>query len=334
MARKLPMYKAISEAISLEMEKDNNVFVMGEDIGIYGGIFGATNGLLEKFGSERVKDTPISESAFIGAALGAAAKGMRPIVELMFVDFFGVAMDQLYNHIAKVHYMSDGQVKMPVVIMTAMGGGYGDAAQHSQCLYSLFAHIPGLKVVIPSNSYDAKGLMASAIRDNNPVMYFFHKGIMGLGWVTPLDEAIKEVPEEAYTIPFGKANIVKEGNDITIVTVAKMVYEALWAAKELGKEGINAEVIDLRTLVPLDKEMVTNSVKKTGRILVVDEDYKSYGMSSEIITSVVEHMGDKFKSLPKRLTYPDIPIPYSRALEKFALPDKEKIINIVKSMFK
>lgn len=334
MARKLPMYKAISEAISLEMEKDNNVFVMGEDIGIYGGIFGATNGLLEKFGPERVKDTPISESAFIGAALGAAAKGMRPIVELMFVDFFGVAMDQLYNHIAKVHYMSDGQVKMPVVIMTAMGGGYGDAAQHSQCLYSLFAHIPGLKVVIPSNSYDAKGLMASAIRDNNPVMYFFHKGIMGLGWVTPLGEAIKEVPEEAYTIPFGKANIVKEGNDITIVTVAKMVYEALWAAKELEKEGINAEVIDLRTLVPLDKETVINSVKKTGRILVVDEDYKSYGMSGEIITSVVEHMGDKFKSLPKRLTYPDIPIPYSRALEKFALPDKEKIINIVKSMFK
>ena len=334
MARKLPMYKAISEAISLEMEKDNNVFVMGEDIGIYGGIFGATNGLLEKFGPERVKDTPISESAFIGAALGAAAKGMRPIVELMFVDFFGVAMDQLYNHIAKVHYMSDGQVKMPLVIMTAMGGGYGDAAQHSQCLYSLFAHIPGLKVVIPSNSYDAKGLMASAIRDNNPVMYFFHKGIMGLGWVTPLDEAIKEVPEEAYTIPFGKANIVKEGNDITIVTVAKMVYEALWAAKELEKEGINAEVIDLRTLVPLDKETVINSVKKTGRILVVDEDYKSYGMSGEIITSVVEQMGDKFKSLPKRLTYPDIPIPYSRALEKFALPDKEKIINIVKNMFK
>ena len=334
MARKLPMYKAISEAISLEMEKDNNIFVMGEDIGIYGGIFGATNGLLEKFGSERVKDTPISESAFIGAALGAAAKGMRPIVELMFVDFFGVGMDQLYNHIAKVHYMSDGQVKMPVVIMTAMGGGYGDAAQHSQCLYSLFAHIPGLNVVIPSNSYDAKGLMASAIRDNNPVMYFFHKGIMGLGWVTPLDEAIKEVPEEAYTIPFGKAKIVKEGNDITIVTVAKMVYEALWAAKELEKEGINAEVIDLRTLVPLDKETVINSVKKTGRILLVDEDYKSYGMSGEIITSVVEQMGDKFKSLPKRLSYPDIPVPYSRALEKFALPDKEKIINIVKNMFK
>lgn len=334
MGRKLPMYKAISEAISQEMEKNDSIFVMGEDIGIYGGIFGATTGLLEKFGSERIKDTPISESAFIGSALGAAAKGMRPIAELMFVDFFGVGMDQLYNHIAKVHYMSDGQVKMPVVIMTAIGGGYGDAAQHSQCLYSVFAHIPGLKIVIPSNSYDAKGLMSSAIRDDNPVMYFFHKGLMGLGWVTPLEEAIREVPEEAYTIPIGKAKIVKEGNDVTVVTVAKMVYESLWAAKELEKEGINIEVIDLRTLVPLDKETVINSTKKTGRILVVDEDYKSYGMSGEIITSVTEHIGDKLKSLPKRLTYPDIPIPYSRALEKFALPDKEKIIKIVKDMVK
>jgi len=334
MGRKLPMYKAISEAISQEMEKNNNIFVMGEDTGIYGGIFGATTGLLEKFGAERIKDTPISESAFIGSALGAAAKGMRPIVELMFVDFFGVGMDQLYNHIAKVHYMSDGGVKMPVVIMTAIGGGYGDAAQHSQCLYSLFAHTPGLKIVIPSNSYDAKGLMISAIRDDNPVMYFFHKALMGLGWITPLEEAIKEVPEETYIIPLGKAKIVKEGNDVTVVAVAKMVYEALWAAKELEKEGINVEVIDLRTLVPLDKETVINSTKKTGRILVVDEDYKSYGMSGEIITSITEHIGDNLKSLPKRLTYPDIPIPYSRALEKFALPDKDKIIKIVKDMVK
>jgi len=334
MGRKLPMYKAISESISQEMEKNDNIFVMGEDTGIYGGIFGATTGLLEKFGAERIKDTPISESAFIGSALGAAAKGMRPIVELMFVDFFGVGMDQLYNHVAKVHYMSDGRVKMPVVVMTAIGGGYGDAAQHSQCLYSIFAHTPGLKIVIPSNSYDAKGLMTSAIRDDNPVMYFFHKALMGLGWITPLEEAIKEVPEEAYTIPLGKAKIVKEGTDVTVVTVAKMVYEALWAAKELEKEGINIEVIDLRTLVPLDKETVINSTKKTGRILVVDEDYKSYGMSGEIITSVIEHIGNELKSLPKRLTYPDIPIPYSRALEKFALPDKEKIIKIVKDMLK
>ena len=334
MARKLPMYKAISEAIAQEMEKDNSVFVMGEDIGTYGGIFGATTGLLQKFGPERIKDTPISESAFIGGALGAASKGMRPIAELMFVDFFGVAMDQIYNHIAKAHYMSNGHIKMPIVIMTAIGGGYGDAAQHSQCLYGLFAHVPGLKIVIPSNSYDAKGLMTAAIRDNNPVMYFFHKAVMGLGWITPLEDAIKEVPEEPYTVPIGKAKVVREGSDVTITTVAKMVYEALWAAKELEKEGISAEVIDLRSLVPLDKETILNSVKKTGRLLVVDEDYKSYGMSGEVITTVSENTGNSLKTLSKRLTYPDIPIPYSRALEKFALPDKEKIIKNVKEMLR
>jgi len=334
MARKLPVYKAISEAISQEMERDKNIFVMGEDVGVYGGIFGATTGLLDKFGPERIKDTPISESAFMGGALGAAAKGMRPIAELMFVDFFGVTMDQIYNHIAKAHYMSNGQVKMPIVIMTAIGGGYGDAEQHSQCLYSLFAHVPGLKIVIPSNSYDAKGLMTAAIRDNNPVMYFFHKAVMGLGWITPLEDAIKEVPEEPYTVPIGKAKVVKEGSDVTITTVAKMVYEALWAAKELDKEGVSAEVIDLRSLVPLDKETILNSVKKTGRLLVVDEDYKSYGMSGEVITAVSEDVGNGLKTLPKRLTYPDIPIPYSRALEKFALPDKEKIIKSVKEMLK
>ncbi|NIA09480.1 MAG: alpha-ketoacid dehydrogenase subunit beta [Nitrospiraceae bacterium] len=334
MARKLPVYKAISEAISQEMERDKNVFVMGEDTGVYGGIFGATTGLLDKFGPERIKDTPISESAFMGGALGAAAKGMRPIAELMFVDFFGVTMDQIYNHIAKAHYMSNGQVKMPIVIMTAIGGGYGDAAQHSQCLYSLFAHVPGLKIVIPSNSYDAKGLMTAAIRDNNPVMYFYHKAVMGLGWITPLEDAIKEVPEEPYTVPIGKAKVVKEGSDVTITTVAKMVYEALWAAKELEKEGISAEVIDLRSLVPLDKETILNSVKKTGRLLVVDEDYKSYGMSGEVITTVSEDVGNIFKTLPRRLTYPDIPVPYSRALEKFALPNKEKIIKTVKEMLK
>lgn len=332
MARKLPMYKAISEAIAQEMERDENVFVMGEDIGAYGGIFGATNGLLEKFGPERVRDTPISESAFIGAALGAASKGMRPIVELMFVDFFGVAMDQIYNHIAKAHYMSGGQIKMPVVIMTAIGGGYSDAAQHSQCLYGLFAHVPGLKIVIPSNSYDAKGLMISAIRDDDPVMYFFHKGLMGLGWMPSPDEATVEVPEEPYTVPIGKARVVREGDDITIVTVSKMVYEALWAAKELENEGINVEVVDLRTLVPLDKKTLINSVKKTGRLLVVDEDYRSYGMSGEIITTIVESIGNELKALPRRIAYPDVPVPYSRVLERYVLPDKGKIVEAVKEV--
>ena len=334
MARKLPMYKAISEAIAQEMEKDNSVFVMGEDIGTYGGIFGATTGLLQKFGPERIKDTPISESAFIGGALGAASKGMRPIAELMFVDFFGVAMDQIYNHIAKAHYMSNGHVKMPIVIMTAIGGGYSDAAQHSQCLYGLFAHVPGLKIVIPSNSYDAKGLMISSIRDDNPVMYFFHKGLMGIGWMPSPDEAVVDVPEEPYTIPLGEAKIVKEGKDATIVTVSRMVYEALWAAKELEKDGISAEIIDLRTLVPLDKKTVINSVKKTGRLLVVDEDYRSYGMTGEIVSLVSEEIGHDLKTPPRRLAYPDVPVPYSRALEKFVLPDKDRIKDTVKEMMK
>jgi pyruvate dehydrogenase E1 component beta subunit len=332
MTRKLPMFKAISEAIAQEMERDENVFVMGEDIGAYGGIFGATQGLLEKFGPERVRDTPISESAFIGAALGAATKGLRPIVELMFVDFFGVAMDQIYNHIAKAHYMSGGQIRMPVVIMTAMGGGYCDAAQHSQCLYGLFAHVPGLKIIIPSNSYDAKGLMISAIRDDDPVMYFFHKMLMGLEWMPSPEEAAVEVPEEPYTVPIGEAKVVREGDDVTITTVARMVYEALWAAEELEKEGISAEVIDLRTLVPLDRETILQSVKKTGRLLVVDEDYRSYGMSGEIIATVVENIENGLKSPPRRVTYPDVPAPYSRVLEKHVLPSKEKIVNAVKAM--
>lgn len=332
MARKLPMYKAISEAIAQEMERDPSIFVMGEDIGLYGGIFGATSGLLQKFGPERIKDTPISESAFIGAALGAASKGMRPIVELMFVDFFGVAMDQIYNHIAKVHYMSNGRIKMPIVITTAIGGGYSDAAQHSQCLYGLFAHVPGLKVVVPSNSYDAKGLMISSIRDDNPVMYFFHKGLMGLGWMPSPEEAAVDVPEEPYEVPIGKANVVREGKDVTVVAISKVVYEALWAAEELNKEGLSVEVIDLRTLVPLDKDSILNSVEKSKRLLVVDEDYRSYGMSGEIISLVAEN-GLTLKSPPLRIPYPDVPVPYSRVLEKFVLPDKGNIIEAIKKMF-
>ncbi|WP_281175996.1 alpha-ketoacid dehydrogenase subunit beta [Thermococcus celericrescens] len=279
-----------------------------------------------------MRDTPISESAFIGAALGAASKGMRPIVELMFVDFFGVAMDQIYNHIAKAHYMSGGQVKMPIVITTAIGGGYSDAAQHSQCLYGLFAHVPGLKIVIPSNSYDAKGLMIASIRDDNPVMYFFHKGLMGLGWMPSPEEAAVEVSEEPYTVPIGEAKVVREGDDVTIATVSRMVYEALWAAEELEKDGISVEVIDLRALVPLDKETLVNSVRKTGRLLVVDEDYMSYGMSGEIIATVVERIGNELKALPRRIAYPDVPVPYSRVLERFVLPDKEKIVKTVKDM--
>ena len=230
--RILTMAQAISEATSQEMTRDLSVFVMGEDIGSYGGIFGATGGLLEKFGKDRIMDTPISETAFIGAATGAAAAGLRPIVELMFVDFFGVCMDQIYNHLAKNTYMSGGHVSLPVVITTAIGGGYGDAAQHSQCLYATFAHMPGMKVVVPSNAYDAKGLMVQAIRDNNPVIFMYHKGIMGLPWMAYFEGSSNEVPEDSYTIEFGKANVLLRGSDLTIVTISQMVQKAVLAAKE------------------------------------------------------------------------------------------------------
>ncbi len=330
--RLLTTAKAISEAIAQEMERDDRVFVMGEDIGAYGGIFGATQGLLEKFGPERVMDTPISETGFIGAGVGAATEGMRPIVELMFVDFFGVAMDQIYNHMAKIHYMSGGNVKVPMVLMTAIGGGYSDAAQHSQCLYGLFAHVPGLKIVIPSSPYDAKGLMIQAIRDDDPVMYFFHKGIMGLGWMTPNPRATGPVPEEPYTIPFGKADVKREGSDATILTVSLMVHRSLDAAEKLAQEGINVEVVDLRTLVPLDKETILDSVKKTHRVLVVDEDYKSFGMSGELVALIAEEALDYLDAPPKRLAVPDVPIPYSRPLEQYISPSVDAIAQAVRDL--
>jgi acetoin:2,6-dichlorophenolindophenol oxidoreductase subunit beta len=320
--RKLTMSRAIVEAIDQEMARDPKVFVMGEDVGPYGGIFGSTTGLLQKYGEDRVRDTPISETGFIGAATGAAAEGMRPIVELMFVDFFGVCMDQIYNHLAKNTYMSGGAVRLPVVLTTAYGGGYNDAAQHSQTLYGVFAHVPGLKVVVPSNAYDAKGLMIQAIRDDNPVMYFFHKGLMGLGWMTSPATAATPVPEEPYTIPFGKAEVKRAGTDLTLVTVGLMVHRALEAAAMLEKK-LSVEVIDLRTLVPLDRATVVASVRKTGRLLVVDEDYRSFGLTGEIAATVAE--ADVPVRRFRRLAEPDVPIPYSRPLEQFVFPSAEKI---------
>ncbi len=331
--RELTMAAAISEAIGQEMTRDENVFVMGEDVAKYGGIFGATGGLLDQFGPERVMDTPISETAFIGAATGAAAEGLRPVVELMFVDFFGVCMDQIYNHMAKNTYMSGGNVNLPVVLTTAIGGGYNDAAQHSQCLYSLFAHTPGLKIVVPSNAYDAKGLMVSAIRDDNPVMYFFHKGIMGLPWMAYYTGSTNEVPEESYAIPFGKAHVVREGSDVTIVTLSQMVHKSVLAAEALAQDGISAEIIDLRTLVPLDKEAVLQSVRKTGRLLVADEDYLSFGLSGEIAAIVAENLDTVNLHGPvKRLAVPDVPIPYTRPLEEAIIPQVGHIESTVRSM--
>jgi len=332
-ARKLTMAQAIAEAIGQEMERDPKVFVMGEDIARYGGIFGATGGLLDRFGPERIMDTPISESAFIGTATGAAAEGMRPIVELMFADFFGVCMDQIYNHLAKNTYMSDANVRLPVVLMTAIGGGYGDAAQHSQCLYGLFAHVPGLKVVVPSNAYDAKGLMIQAIRDDNPVMYFFHKGIMGLPWMAYYEGSTTEVPQEAYTIPFGQARVAREGADVTIVALSQMVQKALVAAAELEKEGIRAEVVDLRTLVPLDTDAVLRSVTKTGRLLIADEDYLNFGVTGEIAAQVAERLDRMvLKSPVRRLGVPGVPIPYSRPLEQAVIPQVQDIADACRAM--
>ncbi len=325
-ARTLTMAQAISEAIGQEMERDERVFVMGEDVGKYGGIFSATTGLLDRFGPARIMDTPISETGFMGAALGAAAEGLRPISELMFVDFFGVCFDQIYNHLAKNTYMSGGACKYPVVITTGIGGGYNDAAQHSQCLYSIFAHVPGLKVVVPSNAYDAKGLMTQAIRDDNPVIFLYHKGIMGLSWMSYFEGSTNEVPAEQYAIPFGQAKVVREGRDLTIVTLSQMVQKSLLAAQQLAAEGIDAEVLDLRTLVPLDREAVLASVAKTGRLLVADEDYLSYGLSGEIAALVAENLDRvKLKAPVRRLAVPDVPIPFSRPLEQFAIPQVDTI---------
>jgi pyruvate dehydrogenase E1 component beta subunit len=331
--RKLTMAQAIAEGIGQEMQSDDTVFVMGEDIGQYGGIFGATGGLLDRFGPDRIMDTPISETAFIGTATGAAAAGLRPIAELMFVDFFGVCMDQIYNHLAKNTYMAGGHIKLPVVLTTAIGGGYNDAAQHSQCLYATFAHMPGLKVVVPSNAYDAKGLMIQAIRDDNPVLFMYHKGIMGLPWMAYFEGSSNEVPEAAYTIPFGQARVAREGSDVTIVTLSQMVQKALLAAEALVAERISVEVIDLRTLVPLDREAVLRSVRKTGRLLVADEDYLGFGLTGEIAAIVAENLDTvQLKAPVKRVAVPNVPIPYSRPLEQFVIPQVDSLVVAVRQL--
>lgn len=330
--RKLTIALAMAEAIAQEMRVDERVFVMGEDIGPLGGVFGNTRGLIDEFGKERIRDTPISETAFIGAGVGAACDGMRPIVELMFVDFFGVCMDAMYNLMAKNTYFSGGNVKVPMVIMTATGGGYSDAGQHSQCLHATFAHLPGMKVVAPSNAYDAKGLMTAAIREDNPVVFMFHKALQGMGWLGTEPDAIVHTPEESYIVPIGKANVVREGSDVTIVGITSGVHHGLKAAKILEADGVSAEVIDIRTLAPLDRDTIIESVRKTGRLIVVDEDYQSYGVTGEIITSVVEHDLSILKATPQRVAYPDIPIPFSRPMEQWALPNPDKVVAAYRKM--
>lgn len=342
MARVLSYGEAINEAISQEMERDENVFIMGEDVQLL------RLDLFGKFGEERVRNTPISESAFIGAATGAAYSGMRPIVELMMIDFSEVAMDQIFNEMAKITYLSAGQFKVPLVVRAPCGGGYGDGGQHSQTLWALFSHVPGLKVVIPSTPYDAKGLMIQAIRDDNPVVYFEHK-LLADYWLyllagdrwsdintefnIPAAGASGEVPEEPYTIPFGKAEVRRKGKDLTIVSVGVMVHRALAVAEKLAEEGMDLEVIDLRTLVPLDREAVINSVKKTHRLLVVDEDHKSYGLTGEIAATVAEVAAQHLDNY-KRVATADVSIPFSRVLEREVLPSEEKIEETARTMLK
>ncbi len=330
--RRLTTSKAMVEAIAQEMERDPSVFYMGEDVGAYGGIFSSTTGLLEKFGPKRIIDTPISETAFIGLGIGAAVEGMRPIVELMFSDFMGVCLDQIYNHMAKIHFESGGNVKVPMVLTMAAGGGYSDGAQHSQCLWGTFAHLPGMKVVVPSSPADAKGLMTAAIRDDNPVVYVFHKGVMGLPWMVKNPRTVDEVPEDEYVVPIGRARVAREGSDVTVVTLSLSVHHALDVAEKLAPQGIEVEVIDLRSLVPLDREAILTSVGKTGRLVVVDEDYLSYGVSGEVVATVADVDPGLLVMPPQRVAVPDVPIPYAHDLEYAVLPRQDRIEKAIHSI--
>lgn len=320
--RELTMSRAMVDAIAHEMRESDDVFYMGEDVADYGGIFDSTQGLLDEFGYDRVMDVPISETAYIGAAVGAAQAGMRPIAELMFVDFFGVCMDQIYNQMAKNTYMSGSAVNVPMVLTTAVGGTYNDAGQHSQTLYGTFAHLPGMKVVVPSTAYDAKGLMHAAIRDDDPVVYMFHKRLMGIGWMPAPAGPKTGVPDEPYEVSIGEADVKREGDDVTVVTLGLHVHRALEAADRLADD-IDVEVVDLRTINPIDHDTIAASVEKTGRLVVVDEDYRSAGLSGEIVTSALENVGGL--DAVERVTYPDVPVPYARPLEQEANPSTDDI---------
>lgn len=332
MSRKISYKDAINEALSQEMERDDKIIVMGLDnaggrgtegvMDAWGGVLGVTKGLYAKYG-ERVMDTPISESAYIGAAVGAAACGMRPVVEMMFADFLGVCFDQLMNQAAKFRYMFGGTAETPVVCRMMYGAGFRAAAQHSQCLYSIFAHIPGLKVVLPSTPAEAKGLLIQSIRDNDPVIFMEHKALYAMKG---------EVPEEPYAIPFGKANIVREGKDVTIVALGRMVHMAAQAATALAKAGIECEIIDPRTISPLDEATIIKSVEKTGKLVVVDESHPRASMAGDISSIVAQAA---FKSLTgpiKLVTAPHTPVPFADALEDLYIPNAAKIEAAVTSL--
>ena len=319
---------AINETIRQTMEFDQSVIVIGEDIaggaglggkneGAMGGSFGVTRGLIEQFGPTRVRDTPISEAAIAGIAIGAAAAGLRPIVDMMWSSFTPLAFDQIFNQAAKMRYMFGGQVKVPVVFRMAMGAGLGAAGQHSDTLYSLFTHIPGLKVVVPSSPYDAKGLLTAAVADNNPVLFFEHMGLYGMK---------EEVPESSYEIPLGDAKIVRDGTDITVIATSMMVNKALDAADQLREKNISIEVIDPRTLSPIDNNKICRSARKTGRVIIVDESPPRCSIAADIAAMVSESTFDSLKAPVKRVTSPHSPVPLSPPLEEAYIPSVQRII--------
>ena len=325
MARKITFQQAVNEALDQEMARDEAVVIMGEDVvggtgtngemDAWGGVLGITKGLYGKYG-DRIMDTPISESAFVGAAIGAATAGLRPVCELMFIDFMGVCFDQIYNQAAKFRYMFGGKAETPVVIRTMIGAGFRAAAQHSQALYPMFTHVPGLKVVVPSSPYDVKGLLIQAIRDNDPVIFCEHKLLYTIEG---------DVPEESYTIPFGEANIVREGDDVTIVALSRMVHLAQKAANALANDGISCEIVDPRTTSPLDEDTILESVENTGRLVVVDEATPRCGMAADISALVAQKAFGDLKSPIEMVTAPHTPVPFNGTLEDLYVPSPDKI---------
>jgi pyruvate dehydrogenase E1 component beta subunit len=332
MARSITYREAVNEALAQEMERDETVLVMGEDNAggagapgdddAWGGVLGVTKGLYHRFPG-RVLDTPISESAFIGAAVGAATRGYRPVVELMFIDFMGVCFDQIFNQAAKFRYMFGGKAVTPVVVRTMYGAGLRAAAQHSQALYPVFTHIPGLKVVTPSTPYDAKGLLISAIRDDDPVIFCEHKALYDLAG---------EVPQESYTIPFGEANVLREGGDVTVVALGRMVHVALEAADQLAGSGVDCEVVDLRTTSPLDEDTVLESVEGTGRLVVVDEATPRCNIATDVSALVARKAFAALRAPIEMVTAPHTPVPFADTLEDLYIPDAQKVVNAVKTV--
>lgn len=321
--REITYSQALNEAIKEEMRRDERIFMIGEDVALHGGTYGVSKGLLKEFGERRVKDTPISEAAIVGTGIGAAITGLRPIVEIMYIDFATVCMDQIVNQAAQLHYMTGGMVKVPLVIRTQGGSGTGEAAHHTKSLEAWFVHVPGLKVVMPSTPYDAKGLFKTAVRDDNPVMFIDHKLLF---------PKKGPVPEEEYTIPFGQADVKKQGDDVTIVATSLMVHKALKVAEKLAEEGISVEVIDPRTLVPFDKEIIINSVKKTNHLVILHEACQRGGIGGEILCEIGEEIFDYLDDFPRILGGKNTPIPYSSPLERVIVPQQKDIVGTIKNM--